>query len=59
MIGDAVNIASRLCDDAEPNEIRLTQAVVDRLTNPPSIARTADVELRGKRQPVVVYRVVG
>ena len=59
VIGDAVNIASRLCDDAEPNEIRLTQAVVDRLTNPPSIARTADVELRGKRQPVVVYRVVG
>jgi len=59
VIGDTVNVAARLCKDAEPNEIRVTEAFVDQLSARPRLERSTDVELRGKRQPVVVYRIVG
>jgi len=57
VIGDNVNIASRLCDDADPGEIRVTQSFVDQLSHRPQLERLADVELSGKRRPVTVYRV--
>ena len=59
VIGDTVNIAARLCEEALGNEIRLTQAMVDRLSIKPPLERTADVELRGKKQSVAVFRVAG
>jgi adenylate cyclase len=56
-IGDTVNVAKRLCDDADPNEIRVTEAFANRLATRPPLERSADVEIRGKRQAVVVYRL--
>jgi adenylate cyclase len=58
VIGDPVNVAARLCEDAEPNEIRVTEAFARRLSAAPRLERTADIELRGKRQPVVVFKIL-
>lgn len=57
VIGDTVNVANRLCDEAAPGEIRVTGSFVEALAEPPALVRCPDVELRGKREPVVVYRV--
>ena len=58
VIGDTVNTASRLCDEAGPDEIRITGAFADALRAKPTLARCPDVELRGKRQAVSVFRVL-
>ena len=57
VIGDPVNVASRLCAEAGPGEIRVAGTFVDRLSARPALTRVPDVELRGKRQPVAVFRV--
>ncbi|MBM4187587.1 MAG: FHA domain-containing protein [Gemmatimonadetes bacterium] len=57
VIGDTVNVASRLCEDAGPGEIRIAAAFVEALTIRPELARCPDVELRGKRDRVAVYRI--
>jgi adenylate cyclase len=59
VIGDAVNVASRLCGEAGPGEILLDEAVLSRLKQRPPVARASNVELRGKVDAVAVYRVVG
>ncbi|MFN0180795.1 MAG: adenylate/guanylate cyclase domain-containing protein [Gemmatimonadales bacterium] len=58
VIGDTVNVAARLCDDAEPDEIRITGAFADALAAKPALSRCPDVELRGKRQFVSVFAVL-
>ena len=57
VIGDTVNVASRLCGDAERGEIRVAGPFVDRLSTRPILTRVPDVELKGKRHPVPVFRV--
>ncbi|MDB4883820.1 MAG: adenylyl cyclase class-3/4/guanylyl cyclase, partial [Gemmatimonadetes bacterium] len=58
VIGDTVNTASRLCSAADSGEILLTDEMRRALTAPPRLAECAPVELKGKSQPVPVYRVV-
>lgn len=58
VIGDAVNIASRLCAAAEGGEILLTGEMRDRITVRPSMVERGTMELRGKSQPIPVYSVV-
>lgn len=57
VIGDTVNVASRLCGDAGPGEILVAGAFAERLSAPPALARVPDMELKGKRLPVAVFRV--
>ena len=57
VIGDTVNVASRLCADAGPREVLVAGAFADRLSVRPTLARVPDVELKGKRQPVAVFRL--
>jgi len=57
VMGDPVNVASRLCDDAGPGEILLDQAILDRASSPPEVERAAEVAVRGKTKPVIVYRL--
>ncbi|MCB9741863.1 MAG: HAMP domain-containing protein [Alphaproteobacteria bacterium] len=54
-IGDAVNLASRLCSMAEAGEVLLTKAVRDAV---PGAAheRVGPVEVKGVKDPVEVYR---
>lgn len=55
VIGDPVNIASRLCDDAAPGEIRLAEPFVQQLTTRPALTRLPDIELKHKQNRVVVF----
>jgi adenylate cyclase len=58
VIGDTVNTASRLCSAAGPGEILITEEMRQALASPPRLAECAPMELRGKSQPVPVFRVV-
>ncbi len=60
VLGDAVNIASRIQPLAAPGGICLTQQVVDQVANkiPHPLARLPPTPLKNIRSPVTVYRVV-
>ena len=58
VIGDTVNTASRLCSAAGAGEILITEEMRGALAAPPRLAECPPMELRGKSQPVPVYRVV-
>jgi adenylate cyclase len=57
VIGDAVNTAARLCAQAGPGEILLTEPLHQILKNPPEVEPLEPLQLRGKAQAVPVYRV--
>jgi adenylate cyclase len=57
VIGDTVNIASRLCSAADSGEILITEDMRRALVAPPALAECPPVELKGKSQPLPVYRV--
>jgi adenylate cyclase len=56
VIGDTVNTASRLCAWAEGGEILLTSAMRNALTRPHAIESRSPLILRGKQEPVAVFR---
>jgi adenylate cyclase len=58
VIGDTVNTASRLCSAAGPREILISDEFRRALTTPPGLVEMPPMELKGKSQPVPVYRVV-
>ena len=58
VIGDVVNTAFRLCSAAGAGDILITEEMRRALGTVPRLAECAPMELRGKSQPVPVYRVV-
>jgi adenylate cyclase len=58
VIGDTVNTASRLSSAAEPREILISDELRRVLTTPPELVERQPLDLKGKSQPVPVYRVV-
>jgi adenylate cyclase len=58
VIGDTVNTASRLCGVAGPREILLSEPMRAALSDKPPLEERPPMELKGKSQPVPVYRVV-
>ncbi len=57
VIGDTVNTASRLCSAAGAGEILFTEEMRRALKSPPKLEERPPLELKGKSQPVPVYRV--
>jgi adenylate cyclase len=57
VIGDTVNTASRLCSAAGAREILVSEDLRRALSHPPGLEECAPMELKGKSQPVPVYRV--
>jgi adenylate cyclase len=57
VIGDAVNVAARLCAEAGPGEILVTEAVLGVVRDQVSCEFLPEMALRGKTQMVPVYRV--
>jgi len=58
VIGDTVNTASRLCAWADGGEILVSKAFRDSLTRPHPLVERPPLTLRGKPEPVVVYRAL-
>jgi adenylate cyclase len=59
VIGDAVNVASRLCAEAGPGEILVTEAVLRVARHRVDYEYLPEIALKGKTQVVQVYRVRG
>jgi adenylate cyclase len=57
VIGDTVNTASRLCSAAGPREILISEEFRRALPTPPPLVEMPPMELKGKSQPVPVFRV--
>jgi adenylate cyclase len=57
VIGDPVNVASRLCSKAGPGEIMLSDHFRQSLENPPPLEALPPMELKGKSQALPVFRV--
>ena len=57
VIGDTVNTASRLCGAAGPGEILVSDEFRSALKTPPRLTAMPPMELKGKSQPVPVFKV--
>ena len=58
VIGDTVNTAKRLCDQAGKGEILLSNDFRQALHDAPAVVECPPMVLKNKSQPVMVYRVV-
>ncbi|MDX9874649.1 MAG: adenylate/guanylate cyclase domain-containing protein [Spongiibacteraceae bacterium] len=61
VVGDAVNLASRLCNEAESGQIIIEQSVFEEVSqkHPLVVTDSWEVELRGKSAPMRVYAISG
>jgi adenylate cyclase len=57
VIGDAVNVASRLCSKAGGGEIVISEPFYKALKMPPKVEASEPLMLKNKAQPVPAYRV--
>jgi adenylate cyclase len=58
VIGDVVNVASRLCSRAKAGEIIISPETYERVKDHFIVDELAPVELKGKSKPLQIYRVV-
>lgn len=58
VIGDTVNTAARLCRVAGPSEILIEERMREALRRPWALADYTPLDLKGKSNPVRVFRVV-
>ena len=58
IVGDTVNLASRLCSQAGKGEIVLPEAMIERFTNVPEMESMGAVQLKGLEQPVPLFKVL-
>jgi adenylate cyclase len=58
IVGDTVNLASRLCGQAGRGEIVLTETMLALLTEPPPHESMGAVQLKGLDEPVPLVKVV-
>jgi adenylate cyclase len=57
VIGDAVNVAKRLCDTAGPNEILVSEPFYATLKKRPPVDALEPIQVKGKTKKVPIYRV--
>jgi adenylate cyclase len=58
IVGDTVNLASRLCGQAGKGEIVIPEAMRDRLSDAPEMQPMGPVQLKGLDEPVPLYKVI-
>ncbi|MFI5047003.1 MAG: CHASE2 domain-containing protein [Acidimicrobiia bacterium] len=58
VVGDTVNVGARLCSAAGRGEIILSDAVLDRVPDPPPVEPVGKVELKGVTRELTLWRVV-
>jgi adenylate cyclase len=57
VIGDAVNVASRLCSKASGGQVIISEPFYNELKEPPDVEALDPLQLRGKSDTVPVYQV--
>ncbi|HEY7613076.1 MAG TPA: adenylate/guanylate cyclase domain-containing protein [Gemmatimonadales bacterium] len=57
VLGDAVNVAARLCAEAGPGEILVSEALLRTVRKPVEYEYLPELGLKGKSQVVQVYRI--
>ncbi len=57
-IGDNVNLASRLCGAAAPDEILISESTYQLVQDQVVVEKKEPLKVKGKEKPVQVYRVV-
>jgi adenylate cyclase len=57
VIGDAVNVAHRLCSEAGPGEILVSEALCQVVKDPADYEYLPAMSLRGRTRSVQVYRL--
>jgi adenylate cyclase len=57
VVGDPVNVGSRLCGQARAGEVVVSDAILDRSGEPPAVEPLGPLPLKGKRRPVSAFRV--
>ena len=57
VLGDAVNVAARLCAEAGPGEILVSEALLRMVKEPADYEYLPELGLKGKSQVVQVYRI--
>jgi class 3 adenylate cyclase len=58
-IGDAVNLAKRLQERAEPGQILVEQHVIERLGDLVQAKRLGEMQVKGRSEPAIVYELLG
>lgn len=58
IVGDTVNLASRLCSQAGKGEIVIPERMRERLADPPEMQSMGAVSLKGLDEPVQLYKIV-
>ena len=58
-IGDAVNVAARMEQTAEPGTVRVTAETWELVSNHFEGEEIGPVDVKGKAEPVIAYRVLG
>jgi len=58
IVGDTVNLGSRLCSQAGKGEIVLPESMIVRLTSKPPMESMGAVQLKGLDEPVPLFKVV-
>jgi len=59
VIGDAVNIASRLCNVAGPDEVIVSQSTMEYVGGQVAFEAREPVLVKGKSKPLPIYRAIG
>jgi len=57
-IGTVSNVASRLCDEARPGQILISQRVLVAVEDAVTVESVGEFELKGIRRPLAAYNVV-
>jgi adenylate cyclase len=57
VIGSVVNLASRLCDEAQPGQIIVSQRVLTAVEQSVNSAPLGDMTLKGFKRPITVYDI--
>jgi len=58
-IGDSVNTAKRIQENAKAGEILLSQAAYEKVMHEVRVVPVEPIHAKGKKQPVVVYQLIG
>ena len=57
-IGTVSNVASRLCDEAQPGQILISPRVLLAVENAVTVGPAGELALKGIRRPIAVYNVI-